>query len=42
MDTYDVIETNQDAIDISKLIRNICHLQDDNRQDVMDAVEINK
>ena len=38
-DTYDLIEIDQDGIDLSNLIRNIFHLQGDDKQDVMDAVE---
>ena len=40
MNTYDVIETDQHGIDLAKLIWNICHLQDDDKQDIMAAVEI--
>ena len=42
MDKYDAIETDQDIIDISKLIWTTCHLQYDNIQDVVAAVEIDK
>ena len=41
MDTYDVVEMDQDRIEISKVICTIYHLQDDDKQDVMSAVEIN-
>ena len=40
MYTYDAIETDKDSIDLSKMIRTICYLQDDNKQDAMFAVEI--
>ena len=42
MDKYDAIETYQCRIEISNLIQTICHLQDDNKQDAMAAVEKNK
>ena len=42
MDIYDLIEMDQDGIDPAKMICNICHLQDDNKQDVIDALETNK
>ena len=42
MDTYGVIETDQDSIELSKLIWTICHLQDDYKQDIMAVVETNK
>ena len=42
MDKYDAIETDQDGIKLSNPIRNICHLQDYNKQDLMAAVETNK
>ena len=39
---YDVIETDQDRIELAKIIWTIYHLQDDDKKDVMDAVESNK
>ena len=42
MDKYDAIETYQCRIEISNLIQTICHLQDDNKQEVVAAVETNK
>ena len=42
VDKYNVIETYQDEIEIAKMIRNICHLQDENIQGVMVAVEMDK
>ena len=42
MGKYDIIKTDKDGIEISKLIRTICHLQDDDKQDIMSAVETNK
>ena len=42
MDKYDAIETDQYGIYLDNLIRTICHLQDDDKQDVMAAVEIDK
>ena len=42
MDTYDAIETDQDSIEPAKLIRDIYHLHDDDKQDGMDKVETNK
>ena len=38
METYDSIETNQDGVDLAKLIHSICLLQDDENQEVMAAV----
>ena len=42
MYTYDAIETDKDSIDLSKMIRTICYLQDDNKQDAMTPVETDK
>ena len=42
MDKYDVIETDQESIELENLIWTICHLQDDNKQYVMDTVKNNK
>ena len=42
MDTYVIIETDKDGIDITKLIWNICNLQDDEKLDAMAAVETEK
>ena len=42
VETYDLIETNQDEIEIANLIRSICHLKCEDKQDVMDAVETDK
>ena len=42
MDKYDTTEIYQDRIELAKLIRTICHLQDDDKQYVMAAVETNK
>ena len=42
MDKYNIIEMYQEEIEIAKLIWTICHLQDDDKQDVMDVVEIDK
>ena len=42
MGKYDIIKIDKDGIEISKLIRTICHLQDDDKQDIMSAVETNK
>ena len=39
MDKYDIIETYEYGIDIYKLIRTIWHLQYDEKQDIMTAVE---
>ena len=39
MDTYDKIKINQDGIELAKLILSICHLQHDDRQDVMVTME---
>ena len=39
---YDAIETDQEGIESSYTIRTICHLQDDDKQDIMSAVETNK
>ena len=39
MDTYDVIEIDKYRIDISKLIHNICHSQDDDKKYVIYTVE---
>ena len=41
MDKYYAIETYQDGIELANLIRNICHTQGDNKQDVMAALETN-
>ena len=42
MDTYNEIETDQDMIELANMIRDICHLQDDDKQDVMAAVKTNR
>ena len=42
MDTYNTIKINQDGIKIAKIIRSVCHLQENDKQDVMVAVETNK
>ena len=42
MDKYDEIGTNQDQIDLSNMIRTICHLQEDNKQDAIAAAEKDK
>ena len=42
MDTYDANEKDQDGIEIAYMIWNICHLQDDEKQYAMDAVETDK
>ena len=42
MDTYDTIEMDQYRIDIAKLIRTICHLQDYDKKYFMAEVETNK
>ena len=39
MDKYDVIETDQCGIALSILIRTVCHLQYDDKQGIMAAVE---
>ena len=39
MDTYDVIKTDQDGIELSNIIHTTFHLQDDNKQDIMSVVE---
>ena len=41
MGTYDAIKTDQDGIDLAKLIQTIFHLQDDDKKDIMAAVENN-
>ena len=41
MDTYDVIYIGKDGIELTNLIRSVCHLQDNDKQDVMAAVETN-
>ena len=41
MDKYDAIETYWYGIKLAKLIWTIYHIQDDDKQDVMSAVEIN-
>ena len=42
IDTDELIETNQDRIDQSKLIRTICHLQDNEKKYVLAAAETDK
>ena len=42
MDKYDAIETYWYGIELSNLIWTIYHIQDDDKQDVMAAVEIDK
>ena len=42
IDTYDVIEIDQDGIELANLIRNIYHLQDYKTQDIMAEGETNK
>ena len=42
MDTYGVIETYKDWIDLANLIRTIWHLQNDDKQVIMATVETNK
>ena len=42
MDIYGIIEIYQDMIELAKLIRTICHLQYDDKQDAMTTVETNK
>ena len=42
MDKYDVIKNYQDGIYPAKLIRSICHTQDNKKQDAMNAVETKK
>ena len=42
MDNYGVIKTDQDGIKLSKIIHSVCHLQDDNKQDIMAAAKTNK
>ena len=42
MDKYENTEIYQYGIEIAKLIRTICHLQDGNKQDVMDEVKTDK
>ena len=38
MGPHDAIKMDQEYIELSKLIRIMCHLQDDNKQDIMPAV----
>ena len=42
MDKYDAIETDQYGIYLDNLIRTICHLQDDDKQDVMATAKTEK
>ena len=42
MYTYNTIRIDQNGIEIAKLIRSVCHLQDNEKQDVMASVETNK
>ena len=42
MDTFNIIKTNKDGVDISKLIWTICHQQDGDKQDFMVGVETYK
>ena len=42
MDTYVAIETCQDIIKLENIIRSVCYLQDNNKQDIMAAVKTNK
>ena len=42
MDTYNAIETDQDGIEIAKLILSICHPQYYDKKDVMVVVENDK
>ena len=39
---YDAIETDQEGIESSYTIRTICHLQDDDKQDVVAIVKTEK
>ena len=39
VDTYKEIETNQYGINIENLIHSVCHIQDENKQDVIMPVE---
>ena len=41
MSNYNEIETDQYGVDLGKLIRSVWQLQDNDKQDVMLAVEIN-
>ena len=42
MDTYNIIETDQDRIEISKTICSVFQIQDNSNQYVMAEVETNK
>ena len=42
MDNYDTIKTDQDSIDMAKLIIGVCPLQDNNKKYVMTVVETDK
>ena len=42
VETYHAIKTNQDGIDMAKLIYIICQLQYDKKQDIMGVVETNE
>ena len=39
INTYDIIETYQDGMELANMIWNICNLYDDNKQYTMAAVE---
>ena len=41
METQNSIETDQDSIEITNIIHNVCRLQDENKQDFKAAVETN-
>ena len=41
MDTYYITRTDQDEIELAKMIWNICPLQDDEKEEIMSVVETN-
>ena len=42
MDTNDAIETDQDRILLAKLIWRVCQVQDNNNEDIMVGLQIDK
>ena len=42
MDKYEEVEKYRDGIELAEMIRNICYLQDDDKQDIMDVLETDK
>ena len=42
MDTCNIIDTDQEIIELENIIQTVCHLQDNNKQDVMETVETEK